>query len=550
MEWRLEGQGALRVSATSYSLLLQPEGPWLEIRWAGGRVRLGGGAGGGGGRWSLDGLPDGNGRASLSTEDGRRLTLECHEDLLYAWAELPEPGEAPVLLAGPGRPLFGRLFSPEPTALRRHIFSPEERAVAAVGSDAGFHQGHWFFSPPPFCFGLESDAGTLAVGVACPPEELDFSAFEYDGAFLFRYDRAPGGPFRTPRLLLLPTLGDGYQGVEGYCRRLREMGLAPRGTGRARAGWWTEPNFCGWGEQSYRGCASPAFTPGLLPEGSPGRSTQRLYGESLAHLEVQGIDPGVVTVDDKWQRVYGLARPEEGRWPDLAGFIARQHAKGRRVLLWWKLWDGEGLPPEELLPGGDRPVVDPTSPAYRARLAREIRHALLELGADGFKIDFLHRGPAPGHGPSRGGLSGVRLLRSMLEALREPALEAKEDCLLVVHAANPYLADLADVVRLNDISCPPAVADLSSEMRHRARLARAACPEALIDADNWPCPDRRLWGEYVAAQPEIGIPSLYYATGIDLSGEPFQPEDYALVRQAWGRWRQRTRSGRLDGGFE
>jgi len=378
--------------------------------------------------------------------------------------------------------------------------------------------------------------------VACPPGELDFTAFEYDGAFLFRYDRSPHGPYRSPRLLLLPTIGDGYRAVDGYCEQLRQGNLAPRGTGRSRAAWWTEPNFCGWGEQSYRGCALPGFVPGRLPEGSPGRSTQRLYEESLARLEAQGIDPGVVTIDDKWQRAYGLARPDEGRWPDLPGFIARQHARGRRVLLWWKLWEGEGLPAEELLPGGDRPVVDPTLPAYRARLAREVRNALLELGADGFKIDFLHRGPTPEHGPSRGGLSGVRLLRSMLEALRGPALEAKADAMLVAHAANPYLADLVDVVRLNDISCPPGVVDLSSEMRHRARLARAACPEALIDGDNWPCPDRRLWAEYVAAQPEIGTPSLYYASGIDLSGEPFQPEDYALVRQTWARWRGKTKS--------
>lgn len=550
MESRLEGRGGLRVGARGYSLLVQPEGPWLEIRWTGGQVTLGGGAGEAGGRWSLGGLPDGECRVTLSSEDGRRLTLECHEEYLYAWAELPEPGETPGLLVGSGRPRFGRLFSPEPTALRRHLFAPEERAVAAVGSDAGFYEGHWFFSPPPFCFGLESDAGTLAVGVACSSEELDFSAFEYDGAFLFRYDRAPSGPYRSPRLLLLPTTGDGYQAVDAYSEHLRQEGLSPRGTGRSRATWWAEPNFCGWGEQSYRGCTLPGFAPGRLPDGSPERSTQRLYEESLARLEAEGIDPGVVTIDDKWQRAYGLARPDEGRWPDLSGFVARQHASGRRVLLWWRLWDGEGLPAEELLPGGDRPVVDPMSPAYRARLAREIRHALLELGADGFKIDFLHRGPTPEHGPSRGGLSGVRLLRSMLEALRGPALEAREDALLVAHAANPYLADLVDVVRLNDISCPPGVVELASEMRHRARLARAACPEALIDADNWPCPDRRLWGEYVAAQPEIGIPSLYYATGIDLSGEPLQPEDYALVRQAWGRWRQLARSGLRDGGFE
>ncbi|MHB1162174.1 MAG: alpha-amylase family protein [Chloroflexota bacterium] len=539
MESRHDGDGVLRVRARGYSLQLDPRGPWLDLEWPGGRVRLGAGAGDGAGRWSLHELPDETGRVTLSADDGRRLELQLHEEWIYAWAELPQPGEAPALLVGPDLPRFDRLFSPEPTALRRHHFAPHERAIAAVGSDPAFHEGHWFFSPPPFCFALESEAGSLAVGVACPPEELDFSALEYDGAFRLRYDRAPAGPYRSPRLLLLPVSGDGYRGVEAYCDHLRDQGLAPRGTGRERAAWWSEPNFCGWGEQSYRGCALPGFTPGRLPDGAPERATRRLYEELLELLEVEGIDPGVVTVDDKWQRAYGLARPDETRWPDMAGFIARQHARGRKVLLWWKLWDGEGLPQEELLPGGSRPVVDPTSPAYRARLAGEVRHALRELDADGFKIDFLHRGPTPEHGAARGGISGVRLLRVMLEAMRDPALEAKADCLLVAHAANPYLADLADVVRLNDISCPPGVESLASEMRHRARLARAACPEALIDADNWPCPDRKLWREYVAAQPEIGVPGLYYATGVDMSGEPFRPEDYALVRESWARWRNR-----------
>lgn len=579
METRAESDAELRLLARGYALTADATGPWLRVRWDGGEVTIGGGAGEGGGRWSVDCASGETARVTLSAEDGRRLHLECHEGWLYARAELPDPGLAPALLAGPGRPAFGRLFSPEPTALRRHLFAPDERAVAAIGSDPSFHGGHWFFSPPPFCFALTGSAllgeaqsrlplagkvpalpasaslrhatgggegaGALVVGVACPPGEMDFSAFEYDGAFRLRYDRPPRAPYLSPRLVLLPARGDPYRAVESYCRHLRTAGLAPRGTSREAADWWSSPNFCGWGEQSYRGCASKGFAPGRLPDGAAERCSQGLYEEVLCRLEAEGIDPGVVTIDDKWQRAYGLARPHGVRWPDLAGFIAGQHARGRRVLLWWKLWDGEGLPSEELLEGGPWPVVDPTSPAYRARLAREVRHALLELGADGFKVDFLHRGPTPEHGPSRGGLAGMRLLRAMLEALRQPALEARKDCLLVSHCANPYLADLVDLLRLNDISCPEGSESVVPEMEHRARLARAACPEALLDTDNWPSPNRRQWREYVAAQPEIGVPSLYYATGIDLSGEPLQPEDYALVRESWARWRARLLPNRL-----
>lgn len=538
MEWHGDGESELSVRARRYAAQLYGDGPWLQLVWDGGRVTLGAGAGEGRARWRVEACVGEAVQAAVLANDGRRLQLEFHEEYLHCWAELPNPGDAPRLLVGPTRPEFGRLFSPEPTAYRRHFFSSEERAVAAMDSDPGFHGGHWFFCPPPFCFALEGDASYLAVGVAAPMKDLSFTAFEYDGSFRFRYHRSRKGPFQTPRLAILPTGGDHYHALDRYCDHLRERGLARRGTGRKLEPWWSAPNFCGWGEQSYRGCALEGFTPGRLPEGAADRCTQQLYEEILELLESQRIDAGVVTIDDKWQSCYGLARPNGERWPDMARFIGRQHQRGRRVLLWWKLWDGEGLPAGELLAGGERPVVDPTSAAYRARLAVEVRHALRELGADGFKIDFLHRGPTRDHEPSQGGAEGVQLLRAILQALQEAALDAKEDCLLVAHAANPYLADLFDVVRLNDIPCPEGIADgVVAEMRHRARIARAACPEALIDTDNWPCPNRQQWAEYVKVQPEIGVPSLYYATGIDLSGEPLGPEDYALVRESWARCR-------------
>ncbi len=540
MELHGDGELQLSVRARNYAAQLHGAGPWLQIVWDGGRITLGAGAGDGRARWKVEAVAGERPRAMVSAEDGRKLHLEFHEECLYCWAELPDPGNVPALLVGPGRPEFVRLFSPDPTAFRRHFFGPGERAVTSIDSDPEFHGGHWFFCPPPFCFALAGESSCLAVGVASPLEELRFTSFEYDGALRLRYHRPRTGPFTTPRMVILPTRGDHYHAVERYCDHLRDTRLAPRGTGRRVQPWWLSPNFCGWGEQSYRGCTLESFKPGNLPEGTANRCTQALYEEVLELLDRHRIEPGVITIDDKWQQCYGAARPNEERWPDMARFIGRQHQRGRRVLLWWKLWDGEGLPQEELLGGGDRPVVDPTSPTYRARLATELRHALWELGADGFKIDFLHRGPTRDHGPSRSRAEGALLLREMLRVFRDAALEAREDCLLVGHVANPYLADLCDVVRLNDIPCPPGVSDgVVTEMRHRARIARAACPEAPIDADNWPSPNRQQWAEYVKAQPEIGVPSLYYATGIDLSGEPLGPDDYALVRESWTRWRKR-----------
>ncbi|MBA3795790.1 MAG: hypothetical protein H0X20_01020 [Chloroflexi bacterium] len=66
----------------------------------------------------------------------------------------------------------------------------------------------------------------------------------------------------------------------------------------------------------------------------------------MATLDTAGVLPGMVVIDDKWQRAYGAGQADPGRWPDLPGWIAQRHARDQRVLLWWEAWDPEGLPLE------------------------------------------------------------------------------------------------------------------------------------------------------------------------------------------------------------
>jgi hypothetical protein len=74
------------------------------------------------------------------------------------------------------------------------------------------------------------------------------------------------------------------------------------------------------------------------------------------------------------------------------------------------------------------------------------------------------------------------------------------------------------------------------QMRHRARVAVAACPELLVDTDDWRVPSLEAWREYLAVKPELGIPSLYYVSHLDATSEPLEPEDYAAIARAWERW--------------
>jgi hypothetical protein len=82
-------------------------------------------------------------------------------------------------------------------------------------------------------------------------------------------------------------------------------------------------------------------------------------------------------------------------------------------------------------------------------------------------------------------------------------------------------------------------------MRFRADVVRAALPELPIDTDDWRIPDKRSWREFLEVKPEIGVPSLYYATNLDATGEALDADDYAALRRVWADWRARVR--RLDG---
>jgi hypothetical protein len=150
--------------------------------------------------------------------------------------------------------------------------------------------------------------------------------------------------------------------------------------------------------------------------------------------------------------------------------------------------------------------------------------------ADGFKIDFTARVPAGAGMRLTGDLWGLELMRRYLEILASEARLVKPDALIMTHTPHPYLADVTDMIRLNDINCAQ---DVNRAMTIRARVARIACPEAVIDTDNWPVASRAEWRKYLALQPELGVPSLYFANAIDASREPLEAEDYELIREVW-----------------
>lgn len=506
--------------------------------------------------------------ATSSRWASRRTIIACHDERVETWTEVEGEGDlADVHLLGgycsatarwgsgflSSGHAFGSLMSPEPSDPTRAVQSAGEPAALDVVGNSLPGRGHWFFTPPPFCFAASRDVPPppvaetaerlplldgpwLGLGLVTEPGAHTFTGLHYEPverAFSLRlaYEGATrvAGAFATPRIMLLPGMPDPYAAIAAHAAQLRAAGLT-----RAPAtgpDWWRRPIFCGWGAQCH--LAGPG---GRAPE----LSRREHYDTWLAALEGRGIRPGTVVIDDKWQLAYGTSEADPERWPDLRGWIADRHARGQRVLLWWKAWDPEGLEPDRCVrnAAGRAVSTDPTEPGYRSILERSVRRMLGPGGydADGLKIDFTANTPS-GPGLSRHGDAwGVELLRELLALVHEAAGSVKPDALLITHAPNPYLAPYAGMLRLNDVmrlDDPQPGAPYVAHMRHRAAIVRAACPESLIDTDDWAMPDLATWRRYAAIQPQIGVPSLYYATHLDRSGEALTEEDDALVR-AWG----------------
>jgi hypothetical protein len=54
-----------------------------------------------------------------------------------------------------------------------------------------------------------------------------------------------------------------------------------------------------------------------------------------------------------------------------------------------------------------------------------------------------------------------------------------------------------------------------------------------IDTDDWRVPDKSSWRDYLAVKRSIGVPSLYYASHIDSTGEALEDDDYAAIARVF-----------------
>ncbi|HZT15456.1 MAG TPA: hypothetical protein VFA19_05865 [Gaiellaceae bacterium] len=492
-------------------------------------------------------------------------TLVCADDTVDVRSHVAGEGAlaAAHLLAArslaPGRPTgflpsgtsFRTLFSPNPGDPAKLVRPATEPAVVGVAGDGTPGRGNWFFTPAPLWLGFTTAelgepaaADWVGLGLAAPVERLTFVELAYrtfDRGFSLEVDyeghTRVDGRFEAPTLVLSFGARDPYDGLRRHRDELAARGAAPAPRTRRVADWWSEPIFCGWGAQCARSRAERRPASAF--------ATQAEYDAFLGRLEREGVVPGTVVVDDKWQSAYGTNEPDPAKWPDLRGWIARRHDRGQHVLLWWKAWDAEGVPPELSVrtPDGRPVAIDPTHPGARELIGASIERLLAPSGldADGLKIDFTARTPSGRALATHGDGWGIALLHELLAVVRAAAKRAKPDALLVTQTPHPAFVDVADMIRLNDMlrlddrgPFPPVV----PQMRFRAAVAHAACPELLVDTDDWCVPSRDEWRAYLEAKSELGVPALYYADAFDWTGELLEPEDYEALRRVWSAWRE------------
>jgi hypothetical protein len=400
------------------------------------------------------------------------------------------------------------------------------------------------FAPTPlaFSFRMADVAPRFLLGVAALPGNVSFDGVSYRSVrfapdisrFCLCTDHAGyqqvDGCWESPAVLALTAESD-LAALGRYARWHYDRGV-PRARTREIPAWWNGPFFCGWKEQAVaEGYASPYDA-----------AAQDAYLAMTETLDRRGLRPSAVIIDDKWQSAYGAALPDPDKWPDMRAFTDAQHEKGRRVVLWFKSWDCEGLPDEECIRSetGTRLAADPTAPAYRARV-RQFMHTLLSqdagcLNADGFKIDFADCIPAERNMRiSEQGVYGIGLLHRLMELLYTEAKRVKPDALINTSCCHPLFAGCTDQARLHDTFF--ALRDSARIMHERADLFEAVMPGISVDTDAGSCGSRRDFMRYARAAVRMGVPDLYILNPIEDCA--LTDADWEEIRLLWEEYRQK-----------
>jgi len=429
-----------------------------------------------------------------------------------------------------------RYFSPNPNHANQFEFNiPMPQTVGFSGgtkggSDTDFRPERitGIFAPPPLFLAFHLDTTWTGVGIGARPGEYLFPALEYTGSAYagasFYADylgyKTIDGEFASP-VMALTFAYDPLDALAAYTAWLDKSGFSTPATAHD-AYWHHLPIFCGWAEQTVNS----------VPQGEAANKLARQanYERWIATLEQRGLPFGTIVIDDKWQKGYGSFEVDTQKWPDMKGFVAAQHAKGRHVLLWVPLAQPDGLPESLcIMVNGKCMGADVGKPEYEAYLRPRIRHLVEEIGVDGFKEDWVDA-PTVAGAPLSGSLAGIEFVRRFQWILYDETHKAKPDALVETQTVNALFLESSDVTRLNDIWY--GTRNVADMMRLRARIAHIS-GWPVLDTDNASSTNLKEWWNYMQAQPSIGIPALYFVSKTETTQESPSEAQWTALAGLW-----------------
>ncbi len=399
-------------------------------------------------------------------------------------------------------------------------------------------------SVPPMFYHSYKTAGIptyLGFGVVASMGEHNFTllGYEQNRGFSWYTDQyghvTVDGEWTTPKMVVY-TADDHLDAGKKYCDLYFDGGICERGDNSKKPRFWYGPIACGWIEQTAFGMGPNGDGTSLLSCKEPA------YREMLRMIEVRDLHPSILIIDDKWQDEYGTAYASPERWPDLRGFIDETfETKGIRTMMWYQLWNADGLPEECLTIDeegssyikGNRPVADPSHPVYQ-KMLKEIVHRIISpdegcYNAYGFKLDFAFCQPHGRKVKTYSGKYGAELLYDYIKQIRDYAKEAKPDAVINASPCHPMFASLVDHARLHDYDgdCRNG----KEIFEFRAKLWGMANPTSLIDTDSGGFNTHRDMMRVMKNQPAIGIPDIYAVS--DLPWFKFTEDEWKTISTLW-----------------
>lgn len=445
-----------------------------------------------------------------------------------------------VRLTGKGRlgkvDYFGGITGDEKTDGSRYHFCEyffpcpgcSPRKYTRLPSAISYRSFFELLIPPPYVYSFRSEdmEDRFGLGMIAENGEYNFIHFDYEcihdehGRYTFLLSTDLEGHTVADTTVTLPKIraffgGDDLDIVKKYCDyHFDVMGLQKNDFSNVPR-WWRGPIVCGWNEQ---GALVDKIGDG---RGQKGMAAQDAYTMIADMIEEHSLRPSMLIIDDKWQHTYGDFYPDPERWPDMRAFTDEMHRRGIHTLLWLRLWGGEGLPEDEVMPGGGipynaitldyGPYADPTNEKYRSRVKRLLRLLLSDeegcMNCDGFKLDYSLVMPYGKTAKSATGQYGAEMTKRLYKLIYDTAKEIKSDALINASPCHPYFAEVCDMARLHDYAWD--CRNETEQMRLRAKLFDMAMPGVLIDTDSVNFTDEEDAMRFYRAMPEIGIPDIY-----------------------------------------